>query len=615
VTDSRPVNSSAVFGQNNPPARTYRGYTRQSLYLPAPDGTRLAATIYLPKDLPAAARLPTLLIQTRYWREIQLKPPLNWFLRAEMLNPRTRYTLPFFTSYGYALVYVDERGTGASFGVWAYPWEEKTLDDMRAVINWVINQPWSNGRVGAYGVSYLGSTAELCAILGNPAVQAVVPQFNHPDAYADISFPGGLFNQRFIRSWGEFDKYLDQNRLPDAFGLAGKLTLRGVHPVDTDQNGVLLTAAIQDHVRNGSMFHTRFRITFRDEQRPPMPASLDGMSVRRFNHLLADSEVPIFGWGSWLDAGTGEAALRRYNTFANTSRTVIGAWDHGGQFHASPYQRAGLLPDPQLPGQLAEMLHFLDTYLKKDTKLEDTPRFIDYYVLGAETWRRAEFFPPTTMHLERWYLAPDGRLSRDTPNEQQAGDSYTVDFTATTGTQNRWWELGAISRQTVVYRNRQAAGRKLLTYLTPPFDEDIELTGYPVISLYITSSHSDGAFIAYLEDVHPDGTVTYLTEGELRGIHRKISSEPPAYNQPIPYHSFCEADAHPLVPGSPAEITFGLLPIAARINRGHRLRLGLAGCDADTFARVPETGTPTWLVHRSAELLSWIELPIVRPTP
>jgi uncharacterized protein len=601
-----------AFGYPTLPPPPYRGHRRYSLYVPAGDGTRLAVTIFLPRNLPAGVRLPALLIQTRYWRELELHPPFSWFLRPEVLSPRTRGLMPFLTAYGYALVYIDERGTGASFGVWKYPWQANLLDDMRTIIDWVVAQPWCSGKVGSYGVSYLGSTAELFAITGHPAVKAVIPMFNHPDAYTDIAYPGGLFNRRFIQAWGEFDAYLDQNLIPPDFGPAGRLLLRGVRPVDNDRDRRMLAEAVLEHAANGSLVHDRFLVTYRDERPRGLRVSMEDMSVHRFARQLAASEVAVFGWGSWMDGGTGDAALRRARTFANTRRTVIGAWDHGGLYHASPFQRLNTPPNPTGPGQWAEMAHFFDTYLKTADNGFAHEKAVHYYTLGAEHWQRSEIFPPPGTRLERWFLAPDQQLSLAAPTSNGNGaDTYQVDFSATTGVHNRWWELGAMDRHTVSYAGRREAARHLLTYTSPPLEADLEIGGYPVVSLIVTSSHADTAFFVYLEVVEPDGDVRYLTEGQLRSIHRRVSAEPQPYNLPVPYHTYRQADALPLEPGQPAEITFGLLPISALLKRGQRLRLGLAGHDADTFQRCPETGTPTWLVHRSPGCQSYIDLPVV----
>ena len=80
-----------------------------------------------------------------------------------------------------------------------------------------------------------------------------------------------------------------------------------------------------------------------------------------------------------------------------------------------------------------------------------------------------------------------------------------------------------------------------------------------------------------------------------------------------PYHSFCKEDALPLIPGEPAEIAFGLLPVAARIKKGHRIRVSIAGHDEGTFPRIPAQGSPEWVIHRKEKMLSFIDLPVKRP--
>lgn len=605
------VTENSPFGKAILPPPIYHGYQRSSFYIPTRDGTRLAATLYLPRGLDRTARLPIVVTQTRYWRQIELAPPLNRLLPMERLSPRLRQTIPLLTGHGYALLYLDERGTGASFGRWQYPWAEEVLDDMWDVVEWAVSQPWCSGRVGAMGISYLGTTAELYAVLGHPAVRAVVPMFNHPDPYTDIAYPGGLFNQRFIRAWGEFDRYLDSNIPPPDFGRLGRWLIRGVQPVDEDHDRALLAEAVREHAANGSMQHRRFAVTFRDDPFSSLGISMEGMSVRRFNQRLAGSETAILGWGSWLDGGTGDAALRRSLTFTNTPRTVIGAWDHGGQLHASPFQPPRSAPEPIWPEQLSEILLFLDAYLKGANNGVRDQRTIFYYTLGKETWQRAAAFPPPGVQNQRWYLAENGLLSRTAPTSSEAADFFQVDFDATTGTENRWWELSGLGGCPIVYAHRREAARHMLVYTTPALEHDLEIAGYPVVHLQVASSHTDGAFFLYLEMVDKDGQVYYLTEGQLRGLHRKVSQKPQPYDIPVPYHTYERADALPLEPGQPAELAVAMQPISAYLRRGQRLRLGLAGHDAATFSRVPEVGHPELLVHRSAALSSWISLPVL----
>jgi uncharacterized protein len=109
----------------------------------------------------------------------------------------------------------------------------------------------------------------------------------------------------------------------------------------------------------------------------------------------------------------------------------------------------------------------------------------------------------------------------------------------------------------------------------------------PVVSLFVTSTHADGAFFVYLEDIDENGQVTYLTEGQLRALHRRISSEPSPVKLPVPYHSFMKKDAMPLKPGEIAELRFGLQPVSVLVKKGYRLRVAIAGHDKDTFIRIP----------------------------
>ncbi|MBD0325236.1 MAG: CocE/NonD family hydrolase, partial [Pyrinomonadaceae bacterium] len=133
-----------------------------------------------------------------------------------------------------------------------------------------------------------------------------------------------------------------------------------------------------------------------------------------------------------------------------------------------------------------------------------------------------------------------------------------------------------------------------------------------VVTLYVTSTHKDGAFFVYLEDVDEAGKVTYLTEGQLRAIHRKVSNDAPPYTMPaVPYHTFRKKDAMPLVPTEIAELKFALLPTSVLIRKGHRIRVAIAGQDKSVFARVPADGTPTISLARNKQYASFIELPTV----
>jgi hypothetical protein len=196
----------------------------------------------------------------------------------------------------------------------------------------------------------------------------------------------------------------------------------------------------------------------------------------------------------------------------------------------------------------------------------------------------------------RWYLTEEHALSQTAPAAATGSDNYTIDYEATTGERNRWLtQLGG----PVVYPDRAEADRRLLVYTSSPLAEDTEITGYPFINLYVASTATDGAFFVYLEDVDESGKVTYITEGELRAIHRKVSTERPPHWIGMPYHSFKRKDAMPLVPGKVAELKFGLLPTSVLIRKGHRMRIAIAGHDKSVFARIPAEGTPVITVERN----------------
>ena len=161
------------------------------------------------------------------------------------------------------------------------------------------------------------------------------------------------------------------------------------------------------------------------------------------------------------------------------------------------------------------------------------------------------------------------------------------------------------------YGNRAEADKLLLSYTSKPLAQDTEITGHPIVELFVSSTHDDGAFFVYLEDVSPDGDVTYNTEGELRALHRKISKEEPLYKTVGPYHSFLKEDSQPLVPGEIAKLEFQMFPISVMLKAGHSIRVAIAGADKNTFSRIPKTGNPVINVFRAKDYPSRIILPII----
>ena len=550
----------------------YKEAVERSLYLTMRDGVRLAITVVLPKDLSPGEKVPTIMDMTRYWRAQQGgKPQL------------------LFITHGYASVLVDARGTGASFGIWRAPFSPDEVKDYGEVVNWIVAQPWSDGKVGAMGASYEGNTALWLAVTMNPAVKAVIPRHFEYDEYAETPYPGGLLTDWLIKSWNEGNHQLDTNP--------------GVKLVDEDTDQHLYREAIAHRAENMDVYAAATKAVFRDD--PAFGVQLDELSLHSYNAQIEKSHVAINSWGGWFDASTADATIKSFLTLNNPQRAIVGPWNHGASQNASPYQSA----NPERVMQGYEWLRFFDHYLKGiDTGLESEKLFY-YFTIGEEKWKVTNTWPVAGTKLMRWYLDENNALSTSAPRTVSGEDRYTVNFEATTGEKNRWHTQNGGGA--VVYPDRAAEDKKLLTYTSEPLATDTEITGYPVADLFITSTHTDGAFFVYVEDVDEKGVVTYLTEGEFRALHRKISNEKSPCKILVPYHSFKQKDAMPLVPGQLAELKFGLQPTSVLIRKGHRLRVAIAGHDKNTFARIPAEGRPVITVGRAQKHQSLIELPAV----
>ena len=601
----------AAVGRDAGNPRTPMGARRnQALYVPMRDGERIAVDLWLPATLAAGARIPTLVKATRYVRATApgiLARAGAALGRGPRLDPRVASVL----DAGYAVVLVDARGTGASTGRRTIEWSPDERADYGEVVDWIVRQPWSNGRVGAWGGSYEGNTAELLAATGRPAVKAVAPLYDDFDPMANLVMPGGLFTEQFLALWGRMTGAMDRNDFCGVTGATGmacrmqRLFVRGAKPVDDDPGGRMLDSIVAAREPYDVFADVRALANPRD----PLPrsgltfADVSPFALRAATESLA---TPMLVRVGWLDAGTVNMALGRFFTVRTPQRLEIGPWNHGGRHHVDPFLPESTATDPSAAEQQRQMLAFFDGLLKGDGGRVPAHE-IRYYTMNDGRWRTTTQWPPAGMVPVRWYLDAGGTLARVAP--AAAGlDPYTVDTTHTTGARTRWHtQLGG---DDVVYGDRRAADAALLTYTSAPLATDVEITGVPVVSLHASSTHDDGAFLAYLEDVAPDGRVTYVTEGMLRARHRAVSSAPPPYRMFGPYHTFAGADAAPLVPGEVAELPFALFATSVRIRAGHRIRLALAGADRAMFALVPAGATPTWRVVRGGPDASWIELPM-----
>jgi putative CocE/NonD family hydrolase len=233
---------------------------------------------------------------------------------------------------------------------------------------------------------------------------------------------------------------------------------------------------------------------------------------------------------------------------------------------------------------------------------------IRFWNLGEERFHDGESWPPPGTVTAYFFLNDGAALTVDPPAGESDTDTYVVDPGVTTGTTNRWTtQMGG---PVLGLDDRQAMDDRMLTYTSEPLEENLQIAGTPSVRLRMSSDRDDGIVLAYLEDVDPDGRSRYLTEGGLRLIHRKLSRNP-FFPDDLPYHTFARADARPMRPGQIETVSFQLQPIAALVRQGHRLRLAIAGADADLFDPLPAEGQATLTVHRNARAMSMLELPVV----
>ena len=165
-----------------PPARTSGGAVQDTAqYVTMSDGVRVAVDVFLPPHMQAGAKVPVLIKATPYWRAYRLGLLGKALIELHAIPAPSDPDTPMLTARGYAVMAVDTRGTGASFGSQKIAFDDRELKDYDELISWAARQPWSNGRVGAYGFSYRGMLATQMAGLGNPALKAIAPSFDFTD--------------------------------------------------------------------------------------------------------------------------------------------------------------------------------------------------------------------------------------------------------------------------------------------------------------------------------------------------------------------------------------------------------------------------------------------------
>lgn len=576
-----------------------------SLYVTMPDGCRIAVDVYLPQEAgsgPPPGKMPAVLILTPYYRRFRLKDDAP---AATETTPNAARYRDVFVPRGYALVVVDVRGTGASFGTRDSFRSPKERDDYHAIATWVVAQPWSDGVVGATGISYLGAAALFLASTGHPAVKAVAPLFAVWNTYVDHFYPGGILLNKLAAHYDDIMVGLDHDRrdLLAELPYFKNPAYAGPQPVDDDRDGSLVRAAVKEHLASFRMpdFITEFRFT---DDRLPYDPSFGPHSFSPYHYAQGIREdVAVYSISGWMDgAGFSNGSIARFLSLRNQRQhLLLGPWDHGARANVSPFRDA---VEPRFP-VLAEVLRFFDQYLMdRDTGLlAEAP--VHYFTIHEEVWRSAPSWPPVTS-ARTLFLDEGGTLS-GAPG-RRGEDAYAVDFTLGTGQNTRYERLAAQDTREY-YQDWQGRDEWMLRYTSEPLVTDAEISGHPVVDLWGASSEGDAAIHAYLSEVEVDGTIRYVTEGVLRAIHRRESEPEELQRWSWPFRTFARADARPMPPGQPERIRFALLPTSWSFKRGSRIRLAVSGADSDHYAQVPHGRPPLLRLARGGATASCVALP------
>ena len=162
------------------------------------------------------------------------------------------------------------------------------------------------------------------------------------------------------------------------------------------------------------------------------------------------------------------------------------------------------------------------------------------------------------------------------------------------------------------YSDRAKQDKKLQMFTSPLFKNSLEITGHPVVTVHLSSTHEDGAIFVYLEAIHKR-KVYYLSEGQLR-LPFWEESKKSLYSTPIPYRSFEKLSISEIRPNLIYDIRIPLEPISVRLPENCKIRVCIAGADAENFKNYPKTVKPhpVWSIYHNSEYKSFIQLPTIK---
>lgn len=486
--------------------------------------------------------------------------------------------------HGYAVVIQDVRGRFASDGVF-YTFVNE-IDDGYDSVEWVSSQPWCDGKVGMYGVSYVGATQWLAAKSGAPSLGAIVPGVTASDYHEGWAWQGGAFELGFNLSWAMGSlTAANWGNLSRRLHLSEDHLDRVIEAKDNLTEGFL-------HLPMKDMPHLKGELApyyYDWLAHPEYDDYWKGVSIEESH---SDISVPAYNFGGWHDIFLG-GTIRNFtrmqelgatNEARRGQRLTIGPWIHGGSppSVSGEYnfgtRAAGMSID--LGG---EMLRFYDHWLRGEDNGVADEQPVRIFVEGENVWRREDEWPLARAQTVNYYLHSrgkantlngDGVLSTDAPSGDEAPDVYAYNPLIPVPTLGGGLCCDPAFMASGVYDQRPVEGREdVLVYSTPPLESDMEVTGPITVTLYASSSAHDTDFTAKLVDVHTDGYARNLTDGIIRARYRNP-------RQP----------ASLIQPGQVYEYTIDLWANSNLFKKGHQIRLEISSSNFPRFDRNTNTG-------------------------
>jgi len=513
------------------------------------DGITLRADIYRPK---AEGKFPVLLVRTPYDKRNET----NFGLKG--------------AARGFVVIAQDVRGRFESEGEW-YTFVHESQDGYDTV-EWAAALPYSNGKVGMFGGSYVGATQFLAALAKPPHLAGICPNVTASNYHDGWTYQGGAFEQWFNESWASG---LAENTMRrraeqkyDALGGSKVLPLIS-YPVLEAPSGEGIAPYFKDWLAHPNFDEYWKRISIEDH--------------------YAQIQVPVYGMGAWYDIFLG-GTLKNYvrlKTEAGAEaarkgqRLLVYVGGHAGGWDS---RKVGAVDfGEKLPIDGDELtLRWYDWLLKGEAKGVEKEKPVKIFVMGKNEWREEDDWPLARARITKYYLhsagsangiGGNGTLSPVAPAEEKA-DQYVYDPDDAAPTIGGPLCCGALPTGIGPEDQRPAEARSdVLVYTTPSFAKDTEVTGPVSLDLYVSSSAVDTDFTGMLVDVWPSGLAQNLTSGILRLRYRNSQEKPELAN-----------------PSETYRVTVDLWATSNMFLAGHKLRLEVSSSNFPRFDRNLNTG-------------------------